>query len=186
MALVDIPRVSLGFVEVAIQAEAEFVAQRTGQAKVSAFGGTFLFMFWRIEISIPGAVPLTTAFFGNDVNHAARRAVAITRSCRTTQNFNTFNHFRWHPGSITTGIALATPALTHRVTAAYRLAVNQNQRVFRTHTANINLSVIPTLTTGGVTGQVNAWHGTDDLRHIAGNRVFADFICGDGRNARRL
>ena len=38
MALVDIPRVSLGFVEVAIQTEAEFVAQRTGQAKVSAFG----------------------------------------------------------------------------------------------------------------------------------------------------
>ena len=63
---VDIPRVSLGFVEVAIQAEAEFVAQRTGQAEVGAFGGTFLFMFWRIEISIPGAVPLTTAFFGND------------------------------------------------------------------------------------------------------------------------
>ena len=84
MALVDIPRVSLGFVEVAIQAEAEFVAQRTGQAEVGAFGCTFLFMLWRIEISIPGAVPLTTAFFGNDVNHAARRAVAITRSCRTT------------------------------------------------------------------------------------------------------
>lgn len=53
MALVDIPRVSLSFVEVAIQAEAEFVAQRTGQAKVSAFGGTFLFMFWRIEICVP-------------------------------------------------------------------------------------------------------------------------------------
>lgn len=62
MALVDIPRVSLGFVEVAIQAEAEFVAQRTGQAEVGAFGGTFLFMFWCIEISIPGAVPLTAAF----------------------------------------------------------------------------------------------------------------------------
>ncbi|GHM52323.1 hypothetical protein ECZU51_09930 [Escherichia coli] len=62
MALVDIPRVSLSFVEVAIQAEAEFVAQRTGEAKVSAFGGTFLFMFWRIEISVPRAVPLTTAF----------------------------------------------------------------------------------------------------------------------------
>ena len=26
---------------------------------------------------------------------------------------------------------------------------------------NINLAVIPTLTTGGVTGQVNAWHGTE-------------------------
>lgn len=63
MTLVDIPRVSLGFVEVAIQAEAEFVAQRTGQAKVSAFGGTFLFMFWRIEICVPGAVPLAAAFW---------------------------------------------------------------------------------------------------------------------------
>ena len=124
MTLVNIPRIGLGFVEIAIQAEAEFVAQRTGQAEVGAFGGTFLFMFWRIEISVPGTVPLTTAFFGNDVNHAARRAVAITCSRRTTQNFNSFNHLRRHPGGITTGIALAAPALTHRVTAADRFAVN--------------------------------------------------------------
>ena len=38
MALVDIPRVGLGFIEITVQTEAEIPAQRTVQAKVGAFG----------------------------------------------------------------------------------------------------------------------------------------------------
>ncbi|CDL18167.1 hypothetical protein [Klebsiella pneumoniae IS46] len=39
MALVDIPGVSLRFVEVTEQAEAKIAAQRAAEAEVSAFGG---------------------------------------------------------------------------------------------------------------------------------------------------
>ncbi len=75
MPLVNITRIRLRFVEVAIQAEAEIPAQRAVQAKVSAFGRAFVFMFRRVEIGIPGTVPLATAFFGNDIAYATRRTL---------------------------------------------------------------------------------------------------------------
>ncbi len=148
MTLVDIPRVGLGFIEITVQTEAEIPAQRTVQAKVGAFGRTFVFMLRGVEIGIPGAVPFVAAFFGDDIHHAASRTVAIACRGRTAQHFNTFDHFWWHPGGIAAGITLAAPALTHRVTAGYRFAVDQNQGVFRPHAANIDLAVVTALTAG--------------------------------------
>ena len=84
------------------------------------------------------------------------------------------------------GIALAAPAQTDGVTAGNRFTVDQDQGVFRAHAADINLTVVPALAAGGVTGEVNARHGTNDFRDVARRRAFADFIGGDGSNARCL
>ena len=186
MPFVDIPCVGLGFIQIAVQAEADAVAQRAGQAEVSSFGGTFFFVLRRIQIRIPCAMPLVAAAFGDDIHHAARCAVAVTRRRRAAQNFNTLNHLRWYPGGIAAGIALAAPAQTHGVAAAHRFAVNQDQGVFRAHAANINLAIVTALAAGGVAGQVNTRHGANDFGQIAGGRVLANFFGGNGRHARRL
>ena len=186
MTLVDVPRVGLGFIEVTEHAEAEVAAQGAAQAEVGAPGGTFVLMFWRVQVGVPGAVPLVVEFFGDDVYHAACRAVAVARGCRTADHFDTLDHLRRHPAGIAAGVALAAPAQTNRVAAGDRLAVDQDQGVFRAHAANVNLTVVAALAAGGVPGQVNARHGADDFRHVARGRVFADLVGGNGRHARRL
>ncbi len=186
VTLVDVPRVGLGFVQVTEHTEAEVAAQRAAQAEVGAFGGTFVFMFRRVQVGVPGAVPLVVEFFGDDVHHATCRAIAVAGRSRAADHFDAFDHLRRHPAGITAGIALATPAQTDGVAAGDRLAVDQDQGVFRAHAANVNLAVVPALAAGGVAGQVNARHGADDFRHVPRGRVFADLIGGDGRHARRL
>ncbi len=186
MALVNVPGVGLSFIQVTVHAEAEIPAQRAAQAEVSAFGGTFVFMLWRIQVGVPGAVPLVVKFFGDDVHHAARRAVTVAGSSRATDHFDALDHLRRDPAGIAAGITLAAPAQTDGVAAGDRLAVDQDQGVFRAHAANVNLTVIPALAAGGVAGQVNARHGADDFRHVPRGRVFADLVGGDGRHARRL
>ena len=186
VTLVDVPRVGLGFVQIAEHAEAEVAAQRAAQAEVGAFGGTFILVLRRIQVGVPGAVPLVVEFFGDDVHHAACRAVAVARGGRAADHFDALDHLRRHPAGIAAGVTLAAPAQTDGVTAGHRLAVDQDQGVFWPHAADINLTVIPALAAGGVTGQVNAWHGADDFRHVARGRVFPDLIGGDGRYPRRL
>ena len=148
MALVDITRIGLGFIQVTEQAEAEIPAKRAVEGKVSAFGRPFLFVFRRVEIGVPGAVPLVAAFFGDDIHHATCGTVTVTRGGRPAQNFNAFDHLGGDPRSIATGITLAAPAETHGITAGHWFTVDQDQRVFGSHTANINLTVIATLAAG--------------------------------------
>ncbi|CZW94860.1 Uncharacterised protein [Enterobacter hormaechei] len=186
VTLVNVPGVGLGFIQVTVHAEAEIPAQRAAQAEVGAFGGTFVFMLWRVQVGVPGAVPLVVKFFGDDVHHAARRTITVAGSSRATDHFDALDHLRRDPAGIAAGITLAAPAQTDGVAAGDRLAVDQDQGVFRAHAANVNLTVVPALAAGGVTGQVNARHGADDFRHVARWRVFADLIGGDGRHARRL
>ena len=186
MALVDVTRIGLRFIQVTKQAEAEIPAQRTIEGKVSAFGRAFLFVFRCVEIGIPGAVPLVAALFGDDIHHATGGAVTVTCGSRPAQDFNAFDHLRRHPGRIATGIALTAPTEAHGVTTGHWFTVDQDQGVFWAHPTNINLTVIAALAAGRVTGQVNARHGTNDFRDVASGRVFANFICGDSRHARSL
>ncbi|MNS74759.1 hypothetical protein D3C72_1082430 [compost metagenome] len=180
MALVDIPRVGLGFIQVAEHAEAEIAAQRAAQAEVGALGGAFVFMLRRVQVGVPRTMPLVVEFFGDDIHHAARCAVTVTRGRRATNDFDALNHFRRHPAGIATGIAFAAPAQTDGVTAGDRFAVDQDQGVFRAHAANVDLAVVAALAAGGVPGQVHARHGTNDFGHVTSGRIFTDFVCGDG------
>ena len=186
MALVDIPGIGLGFIEVAQQAEAEIAAQRAVQTEVGAFGGAFIFVLRGVHVGVPRTVPLVITFFGDDIDHAARGAVAVADRRRSTNDFNALNQLRWDPVGIAAGIALAAPAQADGVTAGDRFAINQDQGIFRAHAADINLAVIPALAAGGVAGQVNARHGADNFGDIASGGTFTNFLGGDRRYARRL
>lgn len=63
MALVDIPGVSLGFIEVAVHAEAEIAAQRAAEAKVGTLGRAFVFMLRHVHVGVPRTMPLVVEFF---------------------------------------------------------------------------------------------------------------------------
>ena len=186
MTLVDVPGVGLRFVEVTEQAEAEIAAQRAAEAEVGALGGAFVFVLRGVHIGVPGAVPLIAGFFGDDIHHAAGGAVAVAGGGRAANHFDTFDHLRWHPAGIAAGVALAAPAKAHGVAAGDRLAVDQDQGIFRAHAADINLAVVAALAAGGVAGQVDPRHGANDLRDVARRGAFADLIGGDGGDARRL
>lgn len=131
-------------------------------------------------------MPLVIEFFGDNVHHAACSTVTVTGCRRAANHFDAFNHFRWNPAGIAAGIALATPAQTDGIAAGNRFAVNQDQGVFRSHAANVNLAIVAALAAGGVAGQVYAWHGTDDFGYVTRRRIFTNFVGSDFRNARRL
>ena len=143
-------------------------------------------MLRHVEIGVQRAVQLFGVLLGDDVDHAAGGAVTVTGCRGAAQHFDTFNHFRRDPGGIAAGITLTAPALTHRVAAAGRFAVNQDQGIFRAHAADIDLAVVAALAAGGVTGQVNAGHGADQLADITGRWALFDFVGGNGRNPRCL
>ncbi len=129
-------------------------------------------MFWRIEICVPGPChsPLPFLVMMLTTPPAAR--------CHNAQlpdhaELQYVQSFQWHPGGITTGIALATPALTHRLRlltglpsikiSVFSGPIREYQSVGYSHADH-----------WWSYRSGNAWHGTDDLRHIAGNGVFAD------------
>ncbi len=125
-------------------------------------------------------MPLVVEFFGDDIHHPTRCTVTVTGGGRATDHFDAFDHLWRHPAGIPAGITLAAPAQADGVTAGDRFAVDQDQGIFRAHTTDINLAVVTALAAGGVTGQVNARHGTDDFGNVARGRVLTDFVGGDG------
>ncbi len=186
MRFVNVPGVGLRFAVAAEQAEAQGIAQRAGQAEVGALGGALLLVLRHVEVAVQRAVQRIAGLLGDDVDHAARGAVAVARGGRAAQHFDAFDHFRRHPGGITARVALAAPALTHRVAAGGRFAVDQNQGVFRAHAADIDLAIVAALAAGGVAGQVNPGHGADQFADVARRRAFFDLVGGDGGHPRRL
>ena len=131
-------------------------------------------------------MPLIAGFFGDYIHHPAGGAVAVAGGGRAANHFDAFDHLRRHPAGVAAGVAFAAPAKAHGIAAGDRLAIDQDQGVFRTHAADINLAVIAALAAGGVAGQVDPRHGANDLRDVARRRAFADLIGGDGGDARRL
>ena len=187
MLFVDVVRVRLGFRQIAVESEADVVAQRPFQAEVGAARRALVLMLRHVVIGVPGSVPLLVVIlFGNDIHHAARRAVAVAHRCRPADHLDTFDHLRRHPVGVAARIAFAAPAETHRVAAGDRHAVHQDQGIFRPHAANIDLAIVAALAAGGVAGQIDARHGADDLRYVARRRTLFNLVGGDGGDARRL
>ncbi len=126
-------------------------------------------MFWRIEISSQEPCHSPLPFL------VMMLTTPPPRRCHNAQlpdhvELQYVQYFRRHPGGITTGIALATPAL-------------RTELRLLTGLPSIKISVFSgpcrEYQSGGYYHadhwwsyrQVNARHGTNDLRYIAGNRV---------------
>ncbi|MNV50692.1 hypothetical protein D3C71_1427140 [compost metagenome] len=113
---VDIRRIGVGLVKVAVQAHGERVAgQRAAEAKVGAFRCAFLVVFRLIGKQRQAAMPVIGGAFGDDINHTAGGTGTVTRRRRPTQHFDALNHFRRHPVGIAAGVPFAAPAVANRI-----------------------------------------------------------------------
>ncbi len=186
VAGVDVPVVRVGLGDVAVDAVAQGVGQRAVEAEGHALGGAFVLVLREIAVDGDVAVGFLAGLLGDDVHHAARRAIAVARCRRTAQHFDALHLVGRHPVGVTARVALAAPAVAHGIAAGDWLAVYQDQGVLRPHATDVDLAVVAALAAGGVAGQVDARHGADDLRQVAGRRALLDVLGGDDRHARHL
>ena len=143
-------------------------------------------MLGHVGIERDLAVPFLRRLPGDDVDHAAGGSIAVACRGRPADDFDALDLFRRHPVAVTARVALPAPAVAHGRPAIDRLAVDQDQGVFRTHAAQVDLPVVAALAACRVAGEVDARHGADDLREIVGGWFPGDIFGGDDRHAGRL
>ena len=124
-------------------------------------------------------MPVIGWAFSNDIHHPARRAGAIARRRRAANDFDSFNLFRRYPVGIAAGITLAAPAIAYGVTRGHRNAINEDQGIFRPHTANIDLAVITAGTRRAVAGEVHPWHFANNIGEVVDRRVLFNIFAGN-------
>ena len=174
---IDIGRICIRFIQVAVNAEAQSILNnRTAQIEADTAGCAFFAVLRLIGVKIDLAFKFFRHFFGNDIDHAAHRAGAVTCCRRTAQNGNGFNFFNRHPVAVTARIAFTAHTDTLGLARVHRLTVNQNQCVFRAHTAQVDLTFVAALTRRRIAGQVDARHGADKFGNIVDGRTLVDVV----------
>ena len=180
-AVVDVEIIGAGFVEAAVEAEAEGVLHDgAGYDEVgtagSALAGTALRLF---DIGAYAAVEFAGDGFGADVYHAAHRAGAVAGSGRAAQHFDFFNHFGRYPVGVTARVAYAAAAVAFGIARAHGFAVDQNQCVFRAHGADVDLAFVAACAAGRVGAEGNAGHFADDFGNVVAHRHTLQVLLGD-------
>ena len=187
-AAVDVEIVGAGFVEAAVEAEAEGVLHDGARYdEVGAAGGALLRAALRLfEISAHAAVEFAGDGFGADVDHAAHGAGAVAGSGGAAQHFDFFNHFGRHPVGIAARVAHAAAAVAFGIARAHGFAVDQNQRVFRAHAADVDLAFVAARAAGRVGAEGYAGHFADDVGNVVAHRRALQVLLGDERGAQLL
>ena len=187
-AAVDVEIVGAGFVEAAVEAEAEGVLHDGARYdEVGAAGGALLRAVLRLlEISAHAAVEFAGDGFGADVDHAAHGAGAVAGSGRAVQHFDFFNHLGRYPVGIAARVAYAAPAVALGVAGTHGFAVDQNQRVFRAHAADVDLAFVAARAAGRVGAEGYAGHFADDVGNVVAHRRALQVLLGDERGAQLL
>ncbi|MNM37504.1 hypothetical protein D3C81_482410 [compost metagenome] len=183
VALVDVPIIGVGLGHIAIDPVTEVLGQWAIEAEAHALGRAFVLVRREGGVHRGVAVGFGPGLLGDDVDHPAGRAVTVAGSSGATDDLDSLDLVGRHPVGVATAVTLAAPAVAHRVAAADRLAVDQNQGVLRAHATNVDLAVVATLAAGGVAGQVDSRHGADDLRQVVGGRALLDVFSRDHRHA---
>ncbi len=183
---VELQRVRVGLVEIAVQAERQGVGHRPTQLQADAFAATFGAVFGHQPIQVHRTGQVAGRALGDDVDHAAGGTGAIACRRRAAQHFDALDHFRRHPVGVTAGIALAAAPHAHGIACADALAIDQDQGVFRAHATQVDLAVVAVLARGAVAGQVDARHGPQQLGDVVGWRAPGDILGGDGRGTQCL
>lgn len=99
-------------------------------------------------------MPFIIHRLSDDIHDATHCAVAIARRRRAANHINVVDHLRGNPTGVATRIAIAAPAIAYRIATGHRLTIDQDQRILWSHTADIDLPVIPALAAGRVAGEV--------------------------------
>ena len=187
VSFINIGCICICFIQVAVNAEAQSILNnRTAQIKADTAGCTLFAVLRLIGIKIDLAFKFFRHFFGNNIDHAAHRARTVTGRRRTAQNGDGFDFFNRHPVAVAARIAFTAHTDTLGLARINRLAVNQNQSVFRAHTAQVDLTFVATLTCCRIAGQIDTGHGADKFGNIIGCRAFVDVVFRNTRYAERL
>ena len=184
---INIGSICIRFIQVAINAEAQSILDnRPAQIEADTAGCTLFAVLRLIGVKIDLAFKFFRHFFGNNIDHAAHRTRAITCCRRTAQNSNGFDFFNRYPVTVAARIAFTAHTDTFGLARINRLAVNQNQSVFRTHPAQVDLAFVATLTCCRIAGQIDTGHGADKFGNIIGCRAFVDVVFRNTRYTKRL
>ena len=106
VSCIDIGRICIRFIQVAVNAEAQSILNnRTAQIKADTAGCALFAVLRLIGVKIDLAFKFFRHFFGDNIDHATHRARAVTGRCRTAQDGNGFNLFNRHPVAVATRIA---------------------------------------------------------------------------------
>lgn len=180
-AAIEIQRIRIGLVEVAVETERERVGQRAAELEAGTLATAFGTVLRHKTEHRHRAGQIAGRLLGDDVDHATGGTRAIACSGRAAQHFDALHRLGRHPVGVATRIALAAAAHAHRIARSHRLAIDQNQRVFRAHTAQIDLAVVAVLARGTVAGEIDARHGAQQLRQIVDRWAPFDVFGGDHR-----
>ncbi len=121
VAGVDVPVVRVGLGDVAVDAVAEVFRERPVETEAHPFAGAFGLVLREIAVDAEITVGFRAGLLGDDVHHAARRAVAVARRRRAADHFDALDLVGRHPVGVAAAVALAAPAVAHRVARADRL-----------------------------------------------------------------
>ena len=182
---VDVGRIRVGLVVAAEQAEAHPFARRARQHEVRARRVALVAAFGQVVVGRDLAREAVGAL-GDDVDHPTRGTRAIARRRRAADDLDAFDQFGGHPIGIAARVALAAPAHLDRVARQHGLAVDQDQRVFRPHPADVDLALVAALTCGRGPGQVDAGLLADDFRHVVDDGLPFKVLLGDLGHAKCL
>ena len=182
---VDVGIVAFGLVQVQIGAERQHIGDRPGGDDIGAIGRAFVLAFGQFGKEGGGGFPLDRGL-GDDVHDAASRAGAVARRRRAANDLDPLDRGGRHPVAVATGVPLARAAHPHGVARQGRTPVDQDQGVFRSHPAQVDLTVVAALAGGGVAGQIDARLGFHQFGHVIGNEIVLNILGGDGRGAERL
>ena len=184
---VDVVGIGFGFIDVAVEAEREFVFDnRAAQNEPDALRCAFAAVLRLVGVIGHRTAEIVGDFFGNNIDHAAHRARAVTRRRRTADDADAFHRFHGHPVAVAARVAFAAHTHALRIARGNGFAVNQNQRVFGAHAADVDLPLVAALAGGGIAGQVHAGHGADELGQIVGGGAFFNIRAVDARHAELL
>ena len=187
VSCIDIGRICIRFIQIAVNAEAQSILDnRAAQIKADTAGCALFAVLRLIGVKIDLAFKFLRHFFGDDIDHAAHRTRPVTGRRRTAQDGNGFDFFNRYPVTVATRIAFTAHTDTFGLARINRLAVNQNQSVFRTHPAQVDLAFVATLTCCRIAGQIDTGHGADKFGNIIGCRAFVDVVFRNTRYTKRL
>ena len=184
---VDVGSVGIGFIQVSVDAEPQYVLNnRAAEVEADAACSAFFAVLRLICIQVDLTFEFFRYFFGNDIDHAAHRAGTVAGGGRASQDGNGFDFFNRHPVAVAARVAFAAHTDAFRLARMDGFAVNQNQGVFRSHAAQVDLAFVATLAGGGVAGEVYTGHGADEFGNIVYGRPFFDVFGRNAGNAERL
>ncbi|MCY1427565.1 hypothetical protein D9M71_434150 [compost metagenome] len=186
MRRVDFHVIGVGLVQVAVHAKDQAVGQRPAEAEVDTLASALGIVLGKHGVQGHGTAQVLGRAFGDDVHHATHGPGAVASGGRAAQDFDALDFFGGYPVGFAAGVTVAAPAITHGIARGGRLAVDEDQGVFRAHAAQVDLAVVAARTAAAVAGKVDPGFAADDVGEVVDRRALLDVFSSDDRHTGGL